>query len=56
MKITFTKDRDLTNEFDTTKVVLEVETESKQEVINAFIEFLAGSGFSVEDLKEEWYN
>jgi len=51
----FTKTKDETNKFDYTDVTIEVDSETRQELINSFIEFLAGCGFSVEDLKEDWY-
>jgi len=52
---TFKKDRDPDNEFDTSIVTIEVDTVDRQELINSFIEFLAGCGYNVDDLKEEWY-
>ena len=55
MSYKFIKTKDDDNHFDCTNVTIEVETEQRQELINAFIEFLSGCGFSTEDLKEDWY-
>lgn len=51
----FIKTKDENNEFDCTKVTIECDTVNRQDLINTFIEFLAASGYTVEDLKEEWY-
>lgn len=55
MQHKFTKDIDPDNKYDCTKVTVEVDTVERQELINSFIEFLAGCGYNVEDLKEDWY-
>lgn len=52
----FKKTPDLDNPFDASTVTVEVDTVERQELINSFIEFLAGCGYHVEDLKEEWYS
>lgn len=52
---TFKKIPDLDNEFDASTVTIEVDAVDRQELINTFIEFLSGCGFSTEDLKEDWY-
>lgn len=51
----FIKKKDPENKFDNTTVVMTVDAIERQELINAFIEFLGASGFSTKDLEEEWY-
>jgi glycine cleavage system regulatory protein len=53
---TFKKTKDPDNEYDCNVVTIECDSNERQELINTFIEFLAGCGFSVKDLKDEWYN
>lgn len=43
---TFKKDRDTTNKFDTTNVVIECDTESLSDLVDAFNDFLVACGFS----------
>lgn len=44
-KYTFTKDRDTSNYFDISKVVIEVETELLDDLVLEFAKFLKASGF-----------
>jgi len=55
MQYKFVKEKDPNNEYDCTRVTIEANTVSRQDLINSFIEFLGACGYNVEDLKEDWY-
>lgn len=56
-KYIFKKEKDLNNTFDNTTVELAVDTESQDEILTAFEEFLRGCGFyfdgTIELVKDE---
>lgn len=55
-KYTFTKEKDPDNKFDNTKVVIELDTENRSDLLEVFREFLLACGFSVNgsiDIVEE---
>lgn len=51
-KFIFKKLKDETNRFDTTDVTFEIEADSMGDVIEAFEEFLVGSGFIIDRVKQ----
>ena len=50
-KFTFIKEKDTDNSFDTTKVIIECDTSYRDDLIEAFHEFLKACGFYVDDLE-----
>lgn len=44
----FTKLKDQSNDFDKTKVIIECETEDKQDLLECFKEFLVACGYTVK--------
>ncbi len=48
----FVKEKDFDNVYDKTRVIIEVESVFRDDLVNAFIEFLAASGFDTQDLKD----
>ncbi len=48
MKYIFTKNQDINNKFDHTKVQIESDAETLSEILEAFEYFLKGSGFVFE--------
>ena len=51
-KYIFKKEKDRENRFDNTTVEIAVETESRDEILPAFEEFLRGCGFYIKDTIE----
>jgi hypothetical protein len=51
-KFIFKKIKDETNRFDTVDVTFEIEADSMNDVIEAFEEFLVGSGFIIDRVKQ----
>jgi hypothetical protein len=55
-KFTFIKEKDPDNKYDNTKVIIELDTESRADLLETFKEFLLACGFSVNgyiDVVEE---
>ena len=53
MQYKFIKEKDPDNRFDTTRVTIECDTVDKQELLEAFYDFLDGCGFHTADLRGE---
>ena len=50
-KYIFTKERDLTNEYDIAEIIMKLEAETLTEIIEEFGRFLVASGYSAEGVK-----
>ena len=49
-KYTFQSERDTQNNFDCTNIILTVESDSLEEILQAFEDFLLANGFSLHDV------
>ena len=49
-KYTFQSERDVESKYDCTNVILTVESDSLEEILQAFEDFLLANGFSLHDV------